>query len=94
MNLTIETPNQPDEWALNICKALGYDEYWNPPGGKSFFNRDKYEKCGVKLCFHEIELTPYKQRRPNFEPGLSILDVLMFNSVDEANKMLDDFTLT
>ena len=43
MGLSIVTPTFPDEWALNICKAHGnVDEYWNPLGGKAFFDRSKY----------------------------------------------------
>lgn len=94
MNLTIEQPNAPDEWALNICKALGEDvEYWNPPGGRKFFDRGKYKQAGVGLKFQKINLIPYTQRRENFEVGLSILDVLMFNAPQDISKMLDAYEL-
>lgn len=94
MNLEIIEPNAPDEWALNICKALGnIDEYWNPPGGKSFFDDQKYISAGLKLKFMEINLIPYNQNRFIFEPGLSIIDVMMFNSVSEIQKMLDNYDL-
>ena len=36
MDLEIDEVKAPDEWALNITKALGYDTYINPPGGMSF----------------------------------------------------------
>ena len=94
MNIDIEPANAPDEWALNICKALGnVDEYWNLPGGQSFFNKKKYENAGINLKFHSAILTDYDQKRNVFEPGLSIIDVMMFNSVDEINKMLDNYEL-
>ena len=94
MNIDIEPANAPDEWALNICKALGnVDEYWNPPGGQSFFNKKKYENAGINLKFHSAILTDYDQKRNVFEPGLSILDVMMFNSIEEINKMLDNYEL-
>lgn len=94
MNLAIEPVNAPDEWALNICRAIpGANEYWNPPGGMSFFDRGKYEKAGVSLKFQEINLKPYSQRRPVFESGLSIIDVMMFNSPEEISGMLDDYKL-
>ena len=48
MDLKIEEPQAPDEWALNISKALGADEYINLPGGENFFDRNKYEKEGIK----------------------------------------------
>ncbi len=92
LNLNIETPNAPDEWALNICKSLGgVTEYWNPPGGISFFDRNKYNDAGIKLLFHSAKLIPYRQGDTVFEPGLSIVDVLMFNEIDVINHMLDQY---
>jgi len=92
MNLQTENVCAPDEWALNICKAIeGVDEYWNPPGGQDFFDKSKYDNNGIKLKFLNISLIQYNQSRNVFESGLSILDVMMFNSVDETNKMLDNF---
>lgn len=92
MGLAIEKVNAPDEWALNICKALGnVEEYWNPPGGASFFDKVKYEKAGIKLKFHSIKLTEYIQRQSIFILGLSIIDVMMFNSINDINEMLDNY---
>jgi hypothetical protein len=93
MNLEIEKPNGPDEWALNIRKALGdVDEYWNPPGGMEFFDREKYATAGVDIKFQKVKLEGYDQKRP-FESGLSIIDVLMFNSPEKVNEMLDNYEL-
>jgi len=93
MNLSIEPATAPDEWALNICKSLGnIEEYWNPPGGLTFFDRSKYANAGIDLKFQAMELRPYDQKRPDFLPGLSILDVMMFNSPAEIMEMLDNYT--
>lgn len=94
MNLDIKEAKEPDEWALNICKAInGADEYWNPPGGQGFFDRSKYDNANIKLKFQSIELLEYNQNREQFEPGLSILDLLMFNSIDNISMMLDNYKL-
>jgi len=94
MNLGIVQPTAPDEWALNICKAMNnVTEYWNPPGGMSFFDKTKYDLANIDLKFQKINLLEYNQRREQFESGLSIIDVLMFNSVEEVNLMLDNYTL-
>ncbi len=95
MSLQIEEANTPDEWALNICKALGYNEYWNPTGGMEFFDRSKYEAAGIKLQFMQPALPFYSQRRgpENFENGLSIIDVMMFNSPEAICQILDDYEL-
>jgi hypothetical protein len=95
LNLKIEDASLPDEWALNICKALGnVDEYWNPPGGKDFFNPAKYLKAGIGFKFHNVCLKEYRQGRGQFESGLSIIDVLMFNSIEEVNMMLERYELS
>jgi hypothetical protein len=94
MQLRIDPVSAPDEWALNICKALGQvDEYWNPPGGQGFFDKSKYENARINLRFHKINLEDYDQKRLPFESGLSIIDVLMFNSKEEINRMLDNYEL-
>jgi len=95
MNLSIETPNAPDEWGLNISMALPeVNTYINPPGGKSFYDKNKYAKEGIDLKFLQINLMPYCQKSEVFLPGLSIIDVMMFNSPESINNMLDDFELS
>lgn len=93
MNLKIDSPQEPDEWALNISKALDFKEYINPPNGEIFFNREKYKISGIELKFLKINLKEYNQKRISFENGLSIIDVMMFNSKEEINSMLNNFEL-
>lgn len=94
MNLEIEEVKAADEWALNICRALGnVDEYWNPPGGISFFDTNKYYDVGIKPVFHCVNIVEYNQKREVFEPGLSILDVMMFNSIEDITLMLDNYNI-
>lgn len=94
MKIKIEEPKAPDEWALNICKILNnVNEYWNPQGGIAFFDKNKYNKAGINLKFIKFSLTPYSQKRSFFEPGLSIIDVLMFNTKNEIYRMLNEFEI-
>lgn len=93
MGLIIDPVNASDEWALNICKSMNASVYINPIGGVEFFNRDKYVKAGIQLWFQQMEISPYVQITSKFEPALSIIDVMMFNSVDQINEMLDKYTL-
>lgn len=93
MNITIESVNEPDEWALEISKAMGYESYVNPPGGMSFFDRGKYERAGINLQFLEAELKKYNQRIGRFEPGLSIIDMMMFLKPMEIKQMLSCYIL-
>lgn len=93
MNMTVPDDCAPDEWALNITKALGYKEYVNAPGGGAFFDADKYRAAGIELKFIQPRLTPYVQRIGRWEPGLSIIDVMMFNSPEEIQAMLTRYDL-
>lgn len=94
MGLYIEEANAPDEWALNICNSIGnIDEYWNPEGGLEFFDKNKYERAGIGIHFLKMNLNRYSQERDIFEPGLSIIDVMMFNGPKEINEMLDEYVL-
>lgn len=95
MNLKIDEPKEPDDWALYICKNLKeVKEYINPSGGMEFFKKHKYENAGICLKFQKFRLTDYSQKREPFEPGLSIIDVMMFNSIEQIHEMLDNFELT
>ena len=94
MNLIIDRVSAPDEWALNICKKLGNGiTYINPQGGLNFFDKQKYASNNIQIFFQKMHLEPYNQRRNAFEAGLSIIDVMLFNSVEEINVMLDKFEL-
>lgn len=95
VNPDIPEVKAPDEWSLYTCIALGYDTYINPPGGIEIYNVEKYKKYNVDIKFLKQNLKFYSQRRgpKNFEPGLSIIDVLMFNSKEEIKLMLEDYTL-
>ncbi len=83
----------PDDWALEISKYYNASEYYNPPGGKDIFDGNKYRENGVELKFLSINLVEYNQNREVFEPGLSIIDVMMFNSPEKIKEMLDNYNL-
>ncbi len=94
MGLDINKVNGPGDWALNISKALNATTYINPPGGKEIFDKTRFKEANIELKFLNINLIPYNQRRSIFEPSLSIIDVMMFNSKEEINSYFNNYTLT
>lgn len=78
---------------VHICKLLGADEYYNAIGGQELYEKDEFAKNGIKLWFVKSNITPYKQLKNDFVPGLSIMDILMFNSKEQIKDMLADFEL-
>ncbi|XAM40831.1 hypothetical protein TPELB_11410 [Terrisporobacter petrolearius] len=92
-NTPIIKPNSPDEWALNICLSLGnIHTYMNPEGGKIFFDTQKYKSKNIDIKFIKQNLKSYDQSKAEFIEGLSIIDLLMFNSKEEVKNMLCDYT--
>ncbi len=78
---------------LEICKLLNADTYYNAIGGQELYDKSVFEKENIKLCFLKSDIPEYSQYNNNFVPGLSIIDVLMFNNPMLVNKMLIDYTL-
>ncbi len=66
------------EWALEICSALGADSYVNPVGGRALFDPAAFTERGIELRFAETAPFEYQPRDLPYEPGLSVLDVLMW----------------
>jgi len=77
---------------IEICKSLGATEYVNPIGGLDLYDRSEFEKAGLKLTFLRSRSLDYKQSGNEFIPHLSILDVLMFNSLEQTKEYLGSFT--
>jgi hypothetical protein len=67
------------EWALEICCRVGAEAYLNPVGGRALFDPEAYRCRGVDLQFMEAQPFSYQTPGYTFEPGLSVLDVLMWN---------------
>ena len=78
---------------LDICKILCADKYINAIGGRELYRKEQFEEQNIELLFLEPKIEEYKQFKPNFIAGLSIIDVLMFNSVEETNYLLSKYTL-
>ncbi len=98
VGLTSEIPladgPRGQERILEYCRAVGAAEYVNPNGGRDLYDREAFERRGVRLHFLQHELPAYPQFGGAFVPGLSIIDVLMFNDRASAAAMVKRFSLT
>lgn len=80
----------PGDWGLEVCRQLGASTYVNAIGGRDLFDPAAFAAAGVGLEFVRARLSPYDQGGRDFEPGLSIIDVLMWNGPDEARRLVED----
>ena len=89
MNLELEPVKEPGDWALLISDKLGAKEYVNPPGGASIFDSARFNELGIKLTIRNMPALVYECRGYDYFPNLSIIDVLMWNSLDKVKEYLD-----
>lgn len=78
---------------IAICKTLGAEDYYNAIGGQELYQPKDFEKEGINLRFLSSNLVTYKQFNNDFIPWLSIIDVMMFNSLAEIQDMLNEYKL-
>ena len=81
------------ERLISDCVLLGAKKYINAIGGMELYDKDMFREAGVELLFLKSKQVEYKQFGKAFVPNLSIVDVLMFNSVEEINQLLLSFEL-
>ena len=79
---------------IAICKNENATNYINAVGGKELYSKEVFKANGIELQFIASKPIVYKQFKDDFIPWLSIIDVLMFNSVAEVNELLNKYELT
>ena len=76
----------------DFCKAHDADVYVNAIGGQELYHFDEFRQHGIKLRFINSDHPSYKQFGNQFIGQLSIIDAIMFNSRDELQTMLMQYS--
>jgi predicted polyphosphate/ATP-dependent NAD kinase len=82
-----------DEKVIAICKNLKATNYINAIGGQELYSKNKFAENSLILNFIKTKPFVYKQFKDPFIPWLSIVDVMMFNSREAINEMLNEYEL-
>ena len=78
---------------LAICELLGATDYWNAIGGQELYSFAGFKERGIKLKFLKTGNVEYVQFGGEFQRSLSIIDVMMFNSKEQVQSILLNYTL-
>lgn len=89
LNIEVDPHLDAEERILQICRHLGAKEYVNLPGGVSLYHPEVFELNNIKLTFRQLPTFVYPTGSYAFEPNLSIIDVLMWNSPETVKSYLD-----
>lgn len=76
-----------------ICAFMNKSIYINPIGGQDLYSKQSFKNDGIDLYFLKPRLLEYRQFGRPFVSGLSIIDVMMFNSLEEIQVMLNNHSL-
>lgn len=92
-SLKKDTSLRAQDKVLAICEELGADTYINAIGGQELYNKEAFKARSINLKFVKTTPFEYHQFGGEFIPHLSIIDILMFNSVEETHDILNKFEL-
>ncbi len=81
------------EKVIALCRCQGATEYINPIGGLDLYEKSKFLDFEISLKFLAADEINYPQFGVSFLPFLSIIDVMMFNSVKQVREFLFCYTL-
>jgi hypothetical protein len=82
-----------EEKVIHMCELFGASQYINAIGGQELYSKDTFLKHGITLNFISMNQHKYQQFDLEFIPNLSIVDIMMFNSLPEIQSMLEAYTL-
>lgn len=82
-----------EQRVIEINKLLHSTHYINPIGGVTLYDKENFRKQGLLLNFIKSNPIEYNQQSKEFIPWLSIIDVIMNNSVKQTKDFLNEYKL-
>ena len=73
---------------IAICNAMNARTYINPIGGIELYDKEVFKASGIELQFLKANPITYQQYENEIVMFLSIIDVMMFNSVGDIKKFI------
>ena len=74
---------------IAICTALNATHYINPEGGTDLYTAAEFSANDISLKFLRTKPLIYDQHAKPFQANLSIIDVLMFNSIGTVQNLVE-----
>jgi hypothetical protein len=92
-DVTIDNGLSGQDRVIALCNAMKAKVYFNAVGGRELYNKEDFAKYGIDLFFIKTNEFSYPQFGNRFVANLSIIDLMMFNSVDNIKAMLNNYEL-
>ena len=75
-------PEDPDERLIAISRHFAADTYLAGSGGHGYMDLAKYENAGIPVVFQEYSHPEYRQMFGDFEPFMSVVDLIYNHGKD------------
>lgn len=73
---------------LALCEITGASTYFNSIGGMGLYSKETFQEKNIELKFIQSKPFEYAQFGNEFVPWLSIIDVMMFNSLANIQNLI------
>lgn len=93
-NLDYDCDASAAEKLYSLCALFNADKYCNLAGGKVLYDKQEFAKHNIELSFLEMDQVNYPQGKNEFVPQLSMIDLLMWQPVDEVVRLLNKYSLS
>jgi len=88
-DISIDHELKAQDKVLALCQAANAHTYINAIGGMELYSKTEFMTHGIDLKFINSKTFVYSQYDAPFIPWLSIVDVLMFNSLDKVRSVIN-----
>lgn len=92
-DLILGSPVDKQERIIRIAHTFEATTFITPEGGSVVYDRDHFARNRLLVRFFRMNPVEYRQFRQPFVANLSIIDVLMFNCVEQIQQMLTQYRL-
>jgi hypothetical protein len=92
-DLILGSPADKQERIIRIAHTFEATTFITPEGGSVVYDRDHFARNRLLVRFFRMNPVEYRQFRQPFVANLSIIDVLMFNCVEQVQQMLTQYRL-
>ena len=89
-DIAIDHTLKKQDKVIALCRAVGARTYVNAIGGTELYDKEEFRRQGIELEFLRSKPFEYPQLEPAFVPSLSIVDALMFNSLEIVRARVAD----
>ncbi|WP_079084953.1 WbqC family protein [Streptomyces dysideae] len=81
------------ELIINLCRAVGADEYLAGPSGRDYLDLEAFARQGIKVSFFDFDHPTYPQDGDTFVPCLSAVDACARLAPEELPPLLSGYRL-